>query len=77
MTIRLRLEASQSRREGHRGALFFAVLVWITGVAVPTACGTRFKVSAIGYNLDIEECADIAGSAARTLIGSVRTLAAQ
>jgi hypothetical protein len=57
--------------------LFFTVVVWVTGVAVPIAFGTRFEVSAIGSNFDIEECADIARSTARALIGSIRTLAGQ
>ena len=57
--------------------LFFTVVVWVTRVTVPIAFGTRFKISAIGSNFIIEECADIARSAAWALIGSIRTLAGQ
>jgi hypothetical protein len=64
------------RRCALSSALIADILIRITGMTVPSTRATRFEVRAIGFDCDIEKCAQVARRAARTLIGSVCALAA-
>jgi hypothetical protein len=72
-----RSSASQSFDRLRAFAQFLAIFVGITGMTVPATRDACFKVSTVGFNGDIEECANIARGATRALIGSVSTFAAQ
>src|ERR1700687_3230614 len=60
---------------GSRWSLPF--IIGMAGMAVPAALATGLKIGAVRLNADIEMRAQIARSAARTLIGAVGALAAE